>query len=411
MVVTDVSNLSVRELTVKLIRCQKERRYAQSAIEQSITFSKRLSRFMDERGFSNYTEPVGSEFEKEMRKLYAAGKFQMIQLFIARLDAIQQNKDFVVCRKTSVPIKLPFGLDVLCNAYIEHCQRKGLSRRTLDDYEKMCRWFLRGLMDNGIAQAEDIDASAVSGALLCLTSAEYIPDIQRFLRFLFQERYLDHDYSYIIPNFKRPKPLPSVYSMEEIRQIEAAVDRSTPRGKRDYAIVLMTTRLGIRAGDIVKMLLEQLDFQNSRVMIIQNKTKVPLSLPMVPELQSALLDYIENGRNGSSDPHVFLSLHPPYSGLTNATPGQTVRRVICEAGIEPGNRRSGSHAMRSSLASSMVNDNVSYEAVRRTLGHTNPNAIKSYVRVDAEHLRPYSLEPPPAIGQFAELLYGKKAVK
>lgn len=411
MVVTDVSNLSVQELTVKLIDCQKERGYAQSAIEHSITFAKRLSHFMDERRISDYAKSVGREFEKEMRKLYAAGKFQAIQLFIARLDAIQQNKDFVVCRKISIPIELPTGLETLCSAYIEHCQRKGLSRQTLDGYEKMCRWFLKGLLNNGITKAEDIDASAVSRALLCSASAEYIPDIQRFLRFLFQERYLDRDYSYIIPNFKRPKPLPSVYSMEEIRRIETAVDRSTPRGKRDYAIVLMTTRLGIRAGDIVKMLLEQLDFQNSRITIIQNKTKVPLSLPMVPELQCALLDYIANGRKESTDPHVFLSLHPPYSGLTNATPGQTVRRVICAAGIEPGNRKSGSHAMRSSLASSMVNDNVSYEAVRRTLGHTSPNAIKSYARVDAEHLRPYSLEPPPATGQFAELLYGKKAVK
>lgn len=247
MVAADVSNLSVRELTIKLIHCQKEKGYAQSAMEHSITFAKRLSRFMDEMGFSNYTESVGSEFEKEMRKVYAAGNTYAIQLFIARLDAIQQNKGFVVCRKTSVPIELPFGLDVLCNAYIEHCQRKGLSRRTVDSYDKECRLFLRGLLDKGVTKAEDIDASAVSGALLCLASAEYIPGIQRFLRFLFQERYLDHDYSYIIPNFKRPKPLPSVYSMEEIRQIEAAVDRSTPRGKRDYAIVLMTTRLGIRA--------------------------------------------------------------------------------------------------------------------------------------------------------------------
>lgn len=411
MVVADVSNLSVQELTIKLIHCQKERGYAQSAIEQSITFAKRLSRFMDERGVSVYTESVGSEFEKGMKKVYAAGKFYAIRLFIARLDAIQQNKDFVAYRKTSVPSELPSELEMLCSAYIEHCQRKGLSRRTLDGYEKKCRWFLKGFLNDGIAQAEDIDASAVSRALLCLASAEYIPDIQRFLRFLFQERYLDHDYSYIIPNFKRPKPLPSVYSMEEIRQIEASVDRSTPRGKRDYAIVLMTTRLGIRAGDIVKLRLEQLDFQNSRITIIQSKTEVPLSLPMVPELQSALLDYLENGRRESSDPHVFLSLLPPYSGLTNTVPGRTVRRIIHEAGIEPGNRKSGSHAMRSSLASSMVNDNISYETVRRTLGHTSPNAIKSYARIDAEHLRPYSLEPPPATGHFAELLYGKKAAK
>lgn len=411
MVVTDVSNLSVRELTIELIRCQKEKEYAKTAIERSITFAKRLSQFMEEKGFSIYTESVGSKFENEMIERYAASTFLAIQLFIARLNAIQQDKDFVICRKTTAPIELPSGLETLCGAYVEHCQRKGLSKRTLDDYDKMCRLFLRGLLSKGVSKAEDIDASAVSSALLYLASAEYILDIQRFLHFLFQEKYLNHDYSYIIPKYKRPKPFPSVYTMEEIRRIEEVVDRSTPRGKRDYAIILMTTRLGIRAGDIVKMLLEHLDFQNSRITIIQNKTKVPLSLPMVPELQGALLDYIENGRKKSTDPHVFLSLHPPYSGLTNTTPGQTVRRIIHEAGIEPGNRKSGSHAMRSSLASSMVNDNISYEAVRRTLGHTSPNAIKSYARIDAEHLRVYSLEPPPATGQFAELLYGKKAVK
>lgn len=411
MVVTDVANLSVRELTAKLIRFQQEKGYAQSAIEQNISFAKKLSHFMIQEGFSIYTESVGSKFEKEMREHYATSTFLTIQLFIARLDAIQQNKDFVVSRKTSVPIELPSGLEILCSVYIEHCRRKGLSRRTLDGYDKMCRLFLRGLLSQGVSKAEDIDASAVSGALLCLASAEYIPHTQRFLRFLFQEGYLNYDYSFIIPNFKRPKRLPSVYSMEEIRRIEASVERNTPRGKRDYAIILMTTRLGIRAGDIVKMHLEQLDFQNSRITITQSKTSVPLSLPMVPELQYALWDYIENGRRKSPDPHVFLSLHPPYSELTNTIPGQTVRRIIHEAGIEPGKRKSGSHAMRSSLASSMVNDDISYELVRCTLGHTSLNAIKSYARIDAEHLRAYSLEPPPATGQFAELLYGKGALK
>lgn len=126
------------------------------------------------------------------------------------------------------------------------------------------------------------------GTVLCLKSEGYVKTVQRFLHFLFQEGYLNRDYSYIIPKFKCPNPIPSVYSIEEIRQIEAAVDRSTPREKRDYAIVLMTTRLGIRAGDIVKMFLEHLDFHNSRITLLQSKTGVPLSLPMVSELRYAL---------------------------------------------------------------------------------------------------------------------------
>ena len=84
-----------------------------------------------------------------------------------------------------------------------------------------------------------------------------------------------------------------------------------------------------------------------------------------------------------------------------------VRTAIAVAGIEPGGRKQGAHAFRSSLASSMVNDNIPYEAVRKILGHTDQNAIRSYARLDMEQLRGYALPVMEATGIFAEFLEGR----
>lgn len=176
-------------------------------------------------------------------------------------------------------------------------------------------------------------------------------------------------------------------------------------------MLLLATRLGIRTGDIVTMTFDELDFRAETIRIIQNKTGVLLELPMLPCVCNALKDYIQNYRGNSTSEYVFLSLHPPFSHLTPVAFGRYVRLALQAAEIKPGTRRTGPHAMRSSLASSMVNDGISYEAVRRTLGHTSANAIKSYAKLDVEQLKLYTLEPPEASGHFAEYLSGRRTVK
>lgn len=80
---------------------------------------------------------------------------------------------------------------------------------------------------------------------------------------------------------------------------------------------------------------------------------------------------------------------------------------MTDAGIDVGNRKKGPHALRSSLASSMGNDNISYETVRKAVGHSSNNAIKHYARIDVEKLRQYCLEPPKVSGNFKDFLKGE----
>jgi integrase len=236
----------------------------------------------------------------------------------------------------------------------------------------------------------------------------YLSTVRVFLRYLFENQLTEQDYSYIVPSFRRPQPLPSVYSAEEIRRIEYAIGTTSRCCKRNYAMVLLATRLGIRNEDIVLMAFDDLDFTDEYIRITQKKTETPLLLPMLPDVKAAVLEYISLERTKVESSYVFLKRTQPYTPITSSHLSQMIRRVVKAAGINPEGRKIGARAFRSSLASSMINDNIPYDAVRKVLGHSSKNAIKSYARLDIEQLRRYALEVPAATGAFADFLNGRK---
>ena len=305
---------------------------------------------------------------------------------------------------------LQSGFERLLGDYRRHCRKNGLREGSIELYEKECRWFLHNLENGGCTEPSRITASKVVAACLALSSNSYLSTVRTFLRYCAESGEADRDYSYVVPPYKRPQPIPSVYSEDEILRMESAVDRSVPVGKRDYAIILFATRLGLRLEDIRTMGFDELDFGKGVIRLVQKKTFAGLELPMVPELKAALLDYIDNGR---PDVHgvVFLLSHPPYSPLSKSGVIACFRRALGKAKIKRGNRGCGPRAFRSSLASSMINDGVPYEAVRRTLGHIDQNAISHYARLDVERLRFYALPVPKASGAFADFLAGKGVVQ
>lgn len=399
-------NPSVASLLEKLLLQLKENGYKPANLERSVYLAKRLSDYMAEKHQEKYNEATGFAFANKFCEDYPGSNLvSHIKVFIARLNAIMSGENFVACRKLSTKEVLPSGLEQLLVSYMAHCTKRGYSSGTISLYEKLCRWYLKLLADESITDASGITTTAISRACLQLTSNYYFSAIHTFLKYLYNARLLDRDYSNVVPYYKRPQPMPTVYSTDEIQKLEAQ-SLNHGCGKRDYAMLLLATRLGLRAGDIATMTFDELDFEHEVIHLIQQKTTTPLELPMLPVLREALLDYVQNARGDSSSPYVFLTATPPYSHVSVQTIGKLVRRVIAETGIEPKNRKQGPHAMRSSLASSMVNDDVPYEVVRRTLGHTDVNAIKSYARLDVEQLRLYTLETPKATGNFAKFLAG-----
>ena len=302
---------------------------------------------------------------------------------------------------------LPPGLEQLLLDYVEHCKHSGLRESSIALCLKIDRWFLENLAAVGCESAEQINARNVGAACLALKSNYYLSTVKTFLRVLFTMELTDRDYSGVVPIFKRPQPMPTVYTENEIRQFENYVRNHCC--KRNYAIILFASRLGLRSGDIVRMKLHDIDLSAETVRITQQKTATEIELPLIPEVKTALCDYIENSRPECDSSYVFVREIPPYDDrpLTIFNIGNMVRRYFRYSGVEKRNRQRGPHSFRSSLASSMVNDGISYGVVRKALGHTDPNAIKSYAKLDVEKLRAYALEVPKATSGFAKFLSGK----
>lgn len=412
-----VSNPSVTELSQILEKEMERLGYSAFCIRATHLLSRQLSFFMEQHGLETYDNSVGAMFQGSYCH-HHIGERQLIgvKLFITRLNSIFDKEGFVPRRRLVVPAELPAGLNKLLIIYKEQCFERGNCATTIQRNEYCCRVFLKFLEDDGICDSSGITSTAVSAAILRVTSTRTLSVIRAFLRFLAEKEYLSRDYSFLVPYVRPPQPLPSVYSVEEIQQIESqvrndAIKGITSIGKRNYAMLLMATRLGLRPYDIVSLTFSELDFQAETIRIIQEKTDTPLELPMLPVIRDALQDYIKNARGPHSSQYVFLSMQPPYSHVSPAVLSCGVHKAILAAGIDRNGRGVCTRVLRSSLASSMVNDGVPYEVTRRTLGHRDKDAIRHYAKLDVEQLKLYALEPPAVTGCFAEILSGRCSVK
>ena len=298
-------------------------------------------------------------------------------------------------------------MDIFLKTYLEDGRRRGLQESSVHLHDKIGHYFLSAMTEAGCLKPQEMNARNIGAVCLGISSKWYLSHIRTFLRYAYQSGHTDRDYSGIVPLFKRPQPYPSVYTTEEIVKIESSVNLDSPHGKRDYAALLLATRLGIRSGDISSMALECLDFDRNLIRITQHKTGVAMEYPMVPDVKSALKQYLLEERATHDSSYVFLRIIPPYSHISVQAITKIVRTAIATAGIDPDGRKQGAHAFRSSLASSMVNDNIPYEAVRKTLGHADRNAIRSYASLDLEQLRGYALPVSEATGIFATFLEGR----
>ena len=293
----------------------------------------------------------------------------------------------------------------IVNKYCSAETDKGLVSGTIKYKRYAISWFFHEL---GILQCfslTQLSPKKIVMACTKITHHNLWGEIRLFLKYLVVEEIMETDYSSLVPHYSKPYVIPSVYSIDEIKRIEKSIDTSTIQGKRDYAIILLASRMGLRSGDIVRLKIEDIKGKKE-LNIIQQKTGFTLHLPLIDVVLSAIDDYL-TVRPTSMAKEIFLCIYAPYNPISTGSIRNSLKKYMAAAGIDVGNRKKGPHALRSSLASSMVNDDISYETVRKVLGHSSNNAIKHYAKIDVEKLRQYCLEPPKVSGNFKAFLKGE----
>lgn len=224
-----------------------------------------------------------------------------------------------------------------------------------------------------------------------------------FIGYLFNTGIIPKDYSGLIPKARmvsQPK-LPSTYSKEEVAQVIKAVDRSTGTGKRNYAIILMAARFGLRASDIGRLRFDHLNWQQSRIEMDQYKTGKKLILPILADVGNAIIDYLKYGRPKMDSPYVFLTARPPFEPFPSSNVvTHIVQRAFLKSGVSIANKRFGPHSLRHSLGFQMLQESVILPVISEVLGHQSTESTRYYLRIDLESMRQCVLDVPPVDKAF-----------
>ena len=285
--------------------------------------------------------------------------------------------------------------DVVVDGYEEYLGQTKKTRNDIRSHVRLAAFFLSVAEEQGVYKLEDITPSIVLSVFEKIKDKNGFRRIKPFFRYAFYYGLTSRDLREFIPTVSRHKPIPTIYTSEEINTLLGTVDRSTDVGKRDYCILLFAARYGIRTSDITNLLLDDIDRSGKIIHIVQKKTGVPIDFPITKEILEALNNYIDHARPDSKKQNVFLSIPRPYAEpLSTQGIYAIVSKYFIKSGIDIRGKRHGAHALRSSLATQMLNDGVSYPEVQIILGHTSPDAATHYIKVESEKLRRCAMNVP-----------------
>lgn len=227
--------------------------------------------------------------------------------------------------------------------------------------------------------------------------------IRKFLSFLYFEKFIKDDIHSKLPRVRimRNAFIPYTWRVEDVKKLLNTIDRADPKGKRDYAIILLVVRLGLRVSDVRGLCFKQLDWNKKTISLIMQKTQRHLTLPLLDDVGWAIIDYIKNGRPDSKSDRVFIRHRAPYDSVgENESFYRELHRYMVAANIDaPLDAHCGLHSLRSTLASVMLEQATPLNIISNTLGHKNTNTTSIYLKIDLKGLRKCALDPEEVFNQ------------
>jgi site-specific recombinase XerD len=274
-------------------------------------------------------------------------------------------------------------------------QERGLTQATLDNYVPAARTFLSECFGKGPLALNKLDPQDITRFMIRhahKASARIVTTALRsFFRFLYQRGDSVRDLSASVPTVAnwRFSDLPKFLEPEHVERLLKACPQDTPVGQRDYAILLALARLGLRAGEVVHLELDDIDWEKGEISV-RGKSVRNDRLPLPQDVGEALATYLRHGRPRSPSRRVFIRMKAPRQGFTgSAAICNVVERALGRAGLIL--TRKGSHLLRHGLATRMLRGGASLAEIGEILRHQRPSTTEIYAKVDVAALRALAL--------------------
>jgi len=291
----------------------------------------------------------------------------------------------------------------VAGAFEQHLrQAQGLSRATCVQYVPFAKRFLVERFGNGPVELCELRAVDVMGfiqrqaARLSQARAKSATiALRSFLRYLRVRGEVALDLAASVPTVPNwsMTGIPRAIAADDLHAVLQSCRRDTAGGCRDYAILLLLARLGLRSGEIVALTLESIDWDLGCITVVGSKSGQRLPLPLPADVGEAIATYLRRGRPRSGDRALFLSSNAPIRGLGSQTSiGSIVAAAIARAGVHP--LHAGAHQFRHALACEMLRHGANMTEIGSVLRHQHAKTTSIYAKVDFAALRPLALPWP-----------------
>ena len=370
--------------------------YSSYLIERFSYQFKWLRTFMEANRFEMYSKEVGEKYlifralpGNNKRKSQASYNYDA--RYITLLNGMLNDEWIKKISTKDFNIPFPGALSEYVMAFLEkYAAERRLNWQTRNNYYNSLFKFCERMQFDQITSLSNITAEKVLDFVSSVQNCkDHVAIILRaLLKQLYEQKFIDYHTATILDNLKKRlvKKLPSYYTSMEIRGVEETVDRKYPMGKRDYAMILLATRLGLRSSDITLLQFSNLDWDSNLIYLKQFKTKRTIELPLLTDVGEAIIDYIRHARPQSDSKYIFLRAAPPYEPLTNAGLYGIINKYFRLSNVNWSKRRHGVHAMRHSLATNMLKKGTPIAIISDSLGHADSETTMKYIHLNVDGL-------------------------
>ena len=391
-----MTSQNIEELVDKALSICREQRFAESSVHGKHKIFKAVIRKHKEKGFDAYNESVLLEYVQEQKDRFKKG-LVVKDAFLFREKTALQLKELADTGTINYgKVNRPLGLTDYYSGIIDQMLVfSEWDEKYAYNVRRYVIHFFKWLATNQIDAISDVDETVLRKYMLERSKELRLNSIchvnyglKCLFYFLKSEGLTESDYAHV---FSLPLPkehrIHKPISHDEIASTLNSIERSTPQGMRDYAMILIGVVTGLRSIDIQELKFENVDWINGEIRISQMKTGKALALPLTSDIGEALEEYILHGRPDSESEYIFLRTYAPYPKLSRSALYNSFNKYRFALGLP----RCGFHDLRRTLGTSLVTTGIPVTTVAQVLGHRNLESTKQYISLDVEHLRDVGL--------------------